>query len=252
MNSIKPPIYLAAAGHGTRMRGAIDAMGYPDLPKHLLPTGDPSGETLLGRNLRLAQATGHATVLLANGRNVNQLTQHPDIDLTDTAVVVDPPVILGPFSFYSHATAMGHPESMSAAGDVYISNLNWSAFLQHHQQSSRPVTFMVGQVAAPKDSAVFIVNDRSEIDGFSRLTQEQPDAYRNVGVYAITKTAAVEAVFANYEQASDVGLQDQIALDLIHEGLASAYVHPDGFSNINSPADYYALLGNTTQSALVG
>ena len=249
MNTAETPIYLAASGYGTRMRGAMDAMGYAHVPKHLLPTGEQINQTLLGRNLRIAKASGERVLLLVNEQNRPAIMAHPDIDTDSVTTLTDQAASapLGPFRFVEHARQQGYAYSASCAGDVYIEGFDWTAFLRHHRQSKHAMTFMVGRVAAGETSAVFDIDDGS-VRAFRRLERFEEDVYRNIGVYAVDMHSPAVDIMRSYLSAGDspgLARQDEIAADLIGEGFVGAYLHEGTFFNINRPTDYEALLSHT-------
>jgi NDP-sugar pyrophosphorylase family protein len=245
--SEETPIYLAAGGHGSRMRPAMDASGYTAIPKHLLPTGETGGSTLLGRNLRLARESGQKAILLVNGANHHVITGHHDIDMADVGIGIDPPSPpLGPFTFIEHAMKAGMHRSASSAGDVYIADFGWKALLTYHEQSRYPVTLTVGKVSAGPNSAVFDVDNEGAIRSFHRLGEQKDAVYRNVGLYVVDLTAQVEEIVTTYTGTPGMHQrQDDFATDLIAEGLAGAYIHDGPFFNVNTWQDYEALLDYT-------
>jgi len=235
-------IHVAAAGNGTRMQTALEEMGFEGLPKHLLPTGEYHEQSLVGRNIAAALETSHEVILHANENNYPLLAAgigHLAIPIiTDT---LGSP--LGPFSFTDHIAA-GHTGA-SVAGDVFIEHPNWTDFLTAHEASRYPVSFLVGRVSGYPTNAAFDVNKSDgKIERFYRLTDEEHDIYRNIGMYAFTKTAEVVDVLEFYADRS-AGEEDKVATDLIREGLVRAHIHPDRFFNINCRTDYESLLNFT-------
>ena len=251
MSNFEVPICLAAGGDGSRMRSAMDGAGYRGIPKHLLPTGRNDGSTLLGRNLRIARASGEPLVLLANAQNCQAIQEHPDISLHDVTVLDTRIGIFGPFAFIEYARREKMRRVASGAGDVYVEGFSWADLLAHHQNSSRPITFAVGRVCAGKDSAVFNIGNDGVIEGFRRLEAAADDVYRNIGLYAVTLSEPVVEIIDEfgqvYRDSPDIGRQDEVAHAFIGRGLVGAYFHAGPFINVNRPEDYQRVLDTTAQ-----
>jgi NDP-sugar pyrophosphorylase family protein len=243
---INLPIHIAASGTGSRMGPAIEAMGFEGLPKHLLPTGDPSGETLIGRNLTLAENISNDVVVHVNSDN--QAVIQSQLALPGHRLITDPEVRpLGPFTF---ATSINPGETAaSVAGDVYLQECPWQAAVDNHSVTPEPITFLVGRVLAPAGSAVFALDNTGKITGFERPT-EPAFGYRNIGLYIFTLTPPVVELVEEYAGLSTPAMEDKFALDAIAAGLVRAQAYPGVFFNTNNGSDYAALQAHTsTQSS---
>ena len=235
-------IHVAAAGNGTRMQPAIEAMGYGDLPKHLLPTGEDGGQTLVARAAEAALDSGHDVMVHANETNLHRIAAgvgHLAVPIvTDT---MGSPI--GPFSFTDHVAA--GLTAASVAGDVFIERPDWAGFLASHEQSAYPVSFLVGRVNGYPSNAVFDINETDgRVERFRRLTAEEDGVLRNIGMYVFTMTEPVMDILDFYA-GRQAGQEDQAATDLVREGLVRAHIHPERFFNINCRADYESLRGYT-------
>jgi NDP-sugar pyrophosphorylase family protein len=232
-------IYVAAAGRGTRIKPAMAERGLFDLPKHLLPTGEPNGNTLLRRNVARALRVGPAVTVLSNQQN-HALIERSVAGLNVAVCDRGGSSSLGPFSF----TNLLEPgeTGYSVAGDVFIDELDWEGFVEAHRQSERPITFLVGQAAVQPTAAVFEVSDEGAITNFRRADAPQDQAYRNIGVYAFDMTPPVVEILHEHSVSGTTDLQDKTATALIAESFVGAHLHRGDFFNINTIADYDELL----------
>ncbi len=237
-------IHIAAAGYGTRMRGAIEELGFGDLPKHLLPTGESDGTTLLSRNLDTATAFSDDVVIHANSVNYDLIRNshggRPVPFITDTAHSP-----LGVFSFIHYMKES--QTTASIAADVFIDQHDWPSYVASHDASAYPVSFLVGEVNGSPSNAVFDIAEDGRIERFYRLNDAKPSVHRNIGVYILTLTPPVVEVVQPYVESGIASQQDQIVVDLVAAGLVRAHTHEGRFFNINGRADYEALLAHTSQ-----
>lgn len=242
-------IYVAAGGNGTRIRAGMNERGFCDIPKHLLPTGETGGETLLSRNVTRAKLSDTDVAVVVNDANRAQVdAELSRIGLSDTAVErLVQQSQLGPFSF----TSFIDPErtSFSIAGDIYIDHLNWRYFKASHEINStvRPVSFLVGRASVGPQAAVFEVAEDGAIKDFYRTSEQQTNVLRNIGVYAFTMSPPVVEIMEQYTANNEPDQQDKIALDLISAGLVRAHEHPSKFFNINTIQDYDDLRAHTAR-----
>ena len=243
------PIHIAASGSGTRIKLAIRDLCFGDLPKHLLPTGSNDGQTLLGRNLEVALNTLDTVFVHANKENMTVI--HKSVSHTGACLLVDPEIRpLGPFSFLSRLHA--NETAASIAGDVYIEDHDWAAFMHGHQLGKYPLSFLVGRVGAGAKHAVFDVNsDDGRIERFRRLNDAEENVYRNIGVYAVTMTTPLLEIVNDYTGRLEAGQEDKFVADIVTQGLVRAHVHGGRFFNINGHADYQALLSHINNADLL-
>ncbi len=239
-------IHVMAAGNGTRMRQEIERLGYGNLPKHLLPTGTPGGETLLLKNIDDALAASSDVALHANASNQDAIRR--SVGHLTVPIILSEPGPLGPFGFTDHIPK--GEAAASVAGDVYIANPDWDDFLVTHRSSGYPVSLLVGMTDGYDTSAVFDLDPSDgRVDSFHRLTEPRTNVYRNIGMYAFTATPPVLEILQGYQN-KPAGQQDLIMDDFVAQRLVRAHVHPDPFFNINNGSDYSDLLAYT--QALAG
>lgn len=243
-------IYVAAGGNGTRISADIVERGLGNIPKHLLPTGEPGGETLLSRNVRHAVRSDTDVAVMTNKANHDLI----DAELTKTGL---PPSIarriaqdsrFGPFSF----TSIMKPSdtAYSIGGDIYIEDLDWHDFQSAHEATEidKPVSFLVGRTSVGPQAAVFEVDESGSITDFYRPKRNEDNVNRNIGVYAFTLSPPVIEILDQYANRYEPEQQDKIALDLIGNGLVRAHVHAGRFFNINAIQDYDDLRAHTARS----
>lgn len=242
-------IYVAAGGNGTRIRAGMNERGFRGIPKHLLPTGEPGGETLLSRNVARAKLSDAGVAVVVNDANRTQVdTELSRMGLSDADVKrLVQQSQLGPFSFTSFIDS--EQTSFSIAGDIYIDHLNWRYFKASHELNAavRPVSFLVGRASVGPQAAVFEVAEDGAITDFYRSGEQQDDVFRNIGVYAFTMSPPVTEIMEQYTANNEPDQQDKIALDLISAGLVRAHEHPGKFFNINTIQDYDDLRAHTAR-----
>lgn len=239
IQSERIPIHLAAAGKGTRMKAAIEEMGYGDRPKHLLPTGEPNGVTLVERNLQLARAATDQVYVHVNAANKRLIQDAVAIEPGELVVVDPDESPLGPFTF---TDIMGPDQTgASVAGDVFIDGLSWEHVIKEHLANPHPVSFLVAKQTAPPGSATFgIDHETGQIKKFER-SQETQKTLRNVGLYIFTLCPPVIELLEAYTAMPGAGHEDAFATELVAAGLVRAQMHHGAFFNINGMADYIHL-----------
>ncbi len=242
-------IYVAAGGHGTRMAHSFEAQGITPRVKHTLETGnlnDPS-ETLVRRSAVDALMAGAAVTVIVNTDNSSQISDTLN-GLPVDIVTETEPSPLGPFRFAREHGQAAETTTYSVAGDTYIESPDWASFIHTHEDSRKPVSFLVGRTAIQPTNAVFELDSDGELIRFYRAEIPEDTGAKNVGMYAITLTEPViEILDAHRHSAEDQG--DVIANSFISEGLAGAVIYNGIFFNINTLDDYNDLLRHTAQTA---
>lgn len=254
MKSIEcPDIEIAAAGNGTRLREFMLRVGHEaHFPKHLLPTGNPGGETLLGRIIRQSfrAPTAGNIIVHANHDNGPLVMAHPDID-SRAVIDIDEPI--SPFSNFMNALVTKQQRVLGSAGDFYA-DFSWADVLEHHDSNPFPVTLVVGQCLEVDEGAVFDIDDSGRIDRFHRPERTSEGDFINIGIYVFDPA---QVVFSSLEkvgvmQGSTSAKPELIVEGLIEDGLLGAYVLPPNTSfNINTPETYSALLAHTASQEAV-
>lgn len=249
---VSSSLHIAAGGNGLRAREGMLEMGFsPDLPKHLLPTGGPDGETLLGRIVQqaLEAPTTEPITLYANSTNREIFEAHPQVGPYVHTVVEHFDNSLGPF--YNN-TLSKKERTLGCAGDFYA-DFTWDELLDEHESASFPVTFMVGHSVEIERGAVFEVEDDGKITGLRREGRSDASALINVGVYVFDPQRDVMNIIASLiRQATSRNerlAEDVVVNALIEAGLAGAYVLPKMPFNVNTGQTYQALLKHVAQYA---
>ncbi len=234
---------IAAGGYGTRIREFMVEVGHePDFPKHLLPTGGPEGETLLGRIVR--QSFGapmvDSVVIHANDNNAGYFVSHPDVDTRADVITGNYGRSLDPF-FGQLVEA--EERVLGCAGDFYA-DFSWQELLSWHDAHSFAVSFVVGHSAALDGGAIFDVAENGKIE---RLRRAKPNQHEliNVGIYVIDPTELV--IGAATRHMENTGMTDEtIVNELIDLGVAGAYLLEGTPYNVNTASTYQALLDHTS------
>lgn len=233
-------IYVAAAGNGSRIRQEMSEAGYQDIPKHLLPTGEPNGMSLIRRNTSVALSSGLPVTALVNPDNMQAIDDElkgMDVDLS----ICHARHPYGQFSFTENQT-IGETR-YSVAGDAYIEAFHWPDFMNAHEADTekRPVSFLVGKTSVKKEAALFELDDSLGIKSFRRSERPQNDVFRNIGVYAVTLTPEVKEILDSFSGAETISI-DLIVKELVTNGLAKAKIHEGTFFNINHFSDYEEMI----------
>lgn len=240
-------VIITAGGEGSRIRGFMtEELGLPpDYPKHLLPTGDPSGETLIGRIIRQAEQVPSPELPVVNAREVGvrYMQAHPDIsavefDLEHFRFSMDP--------IYYRLRRTGK-RVLGCAGDFY-SEFSWADLITQHEASGAAMSLLVNKTSGPVEAAVFDVDPlTNRITGLRRPAQSMAGDYTNVGAYIMDPTDEVFKILDAHlpDDPADAYIDDTIFSYLLRAGLAGA-VHLEGkHANINTPNEYLDLQAYT-------
>jgi NDP-sugar pyrophosphorylase family protein len=236
---MKQPIsvHISAGGQSSRMREIMAEMGYqPDYPKHLLPTGNPNDETLLGRIVSQALAlpeVSDLTIHTSEGSK-DYVDSHPDIDTKAKVVARTYEGTLGPIL---QPYLEEKKPVISASGDFYLRS-DWGQILGFHESHNSPITYVAGNSYPTMNAAVFRTNgtrmaEWERIDGLS----EEGDLV-NVGLYLFKPHPGVHEIFT----AAGSEHHEHILGSLISEKLIEVYVLEERIYNVNNPAIYAHLL----------
>ena len=242
-------LHVAAGGRSTRLRRTIDSLGFePFYPKHLLPTGNPLGETILGRILRQALPSTDRQVVHAHSENLSTIRSHSDIPSQAEVVLAPPDNAFGPFirPLIAHRGRI-----LGASGDHYVDASPWLGLLDHHDSGPFPVTFAVARVQPVESGLVYEIEDNGRISDFyrDRRTHEQNPV--NVGVYVFEDSEVVLNSLAKLGITEHTSLPlrpspEEIARQLVNDGLVGAYELPPFTAfNVNDAETYATLLGHT-------
>lgn len=253
MHSLKRPsgVQIVAGGYGTRLREVMDGMGYDErYPKHLLPTGGPHGETVLGRIVRqsLGAPTDGPVVIHANRHNAPSIFKHPDIDRSVSVRVGDYPNFLMPF--LTNLLEF-RKRTLGCAGDFYA-DFSWDEVIASHEDGQYPVTFMAGRTVAIDHGLTFDVSDAGKIERMKRAERTSSEDLVNIGVYVFDPQEPVLGALESLIKSRQAASASTIANRLISEGLVGAYVVPGTPYNVNTGETYAALLEHTRKVPLAG
>ena len=241
-------VHIAAAGHGSRMREAMDRMGLgQEIPKHLLPTGEPDGITLLGKIVSqvVEPPFEGRPVVYANPTNIAAIARNPFI--RQAAEIVFDPVEGNSLHAYTDALLEGEQRVLGCAGDFYA-KFSWLDILAHHESNPFPITFVAGKTPKAEKGAVFTIADNNKIVACNRPSELSPDDLINVGIYIFDSTTAV--LDAIHKAASKKeGIEDYFVQTLIAKGLVGAHILDSPVFNVNTPDAYEELLKYTATSA---
>lgn len=233
-----PHITISAAGQGSRIREAMNEMGFPqDMPKSLLPTG--AGETLLGRITRQAQEVGHV-MLYVNYDHVRTIGESPDMP-SDISLLINRNVYgpLGPIYLDLFRTKQ---RCFMAAGDFWA-DFKWSEFIQFHESHDKPVSILVGPSISAKEGARFHVADDGTVLSWERVERTTEDDLINIGAYIIDPEKAVLKKIAALQPKNHK--EDPFNDSMIADGLMAAYVLKNKAFNVNNEEVYKALVEHT-------
>jgi len=249
------PVIITAAGEGSRIRDYMTSeLGLPeDYPKHLLATGGPNGETLLGRIIRQSSIEPlPKPIVNVSETTMHHIEEHPDV----SGVVFDTEKFrfsLDPLYYQLRRTGA---RVIGCAGDFY-SDFNWKTFLDHHQASGAAMSLLVNQTTDPVKAAVFGVNPETHIiTGLDRPESSREYDYTNIGAYIIDPTDDVLKVLDSFlpPKPNDTSgnTNDTIFRQFINRKLAGAVLVEGAHFNINTPDEYLALRQHTKASPLSG
>jgi hypothetical protein len=244
-------LHIAAAGQGSRLRSFMDTLGYAaDCPKHLLPTGHSSGETLVGRIVRQALDISYQPVIYARPEHILPLTTHPDMSPSANVVVALPDAsFFGPFVrplLQKKVIAAG------ASGDHYVEQGTWKEVLDTHDTDPFPITFVAARTKPFNNGLVYRVRDTGQITGFQRVGRTSEEDLVNIGLYVIAPSSGVLRSLGAIgidESSLDQPIlhsPEVIADQLIADGLVGVHVLPAQTAfNVNDPEVYTNLLKHT-------
>ncbi len=230
----------------------MDDIGYEQsYPKHLLTTGGPNGETLLGRIVRqaIAAPTDVPPIIHANEQNAPSIEGHPDIDPSAEVKVGNYPNFLLPILA---KLVHSRKRTLGCAGDFYA-DFSWDEVVASHDAQPYPITFMVGRTVEVDGGLTFDVSENGKIERMKRVARTNSGDLVNIGVYMFdpreTVMDALEALTAKRQ----LDKASSIANHLIGEGLVGAYILPGTPYNVNTGETYAALLEHThkTNTALI-
>lgn len=231
-------ITISAAGQGSRIRKAMDGMGFPsNMPKSLLPTGN--GETLLGRITRQAMEVGHVKLYVNydHVRTIGESSDMPaDISLLINRNIYGP---LGPIYLDLQYTGR---RCFMAAGDFWA-DFRWSEFIAFHERHDKPVSILVGPSVPTTEGARFNVASDGTVTSWERREKTTESDLINIGAYIIDPEKAVIRNIAKLD--SHDHKEDPFNNLMINDGLMAAYVLKDTAFNVNNGEVYKKLLAYT-------
>lgn len=234
-------ITISAAGQGSRIRSAMNEMGFPnDMPKSLLPTG--TAETLLGRITRQASEMGRVMVYV-NYDHARIIGEHEDMP-SDISLLINKNIYsaLGPI--YLDLLRTGK-RSLMAAGDFWA-EFEWSDFLRFHESHNKPVSILVGPSVSTYEGAKFHVADDGTVTSWERVERTTSQDLINIGAYIIDPEKAVMETVQTLHERKD-HKEDPFNDAMIKAGLMAAYVLKDTAYNVNNIDVYKALLDGTAK-----
>lgn len=235
-------ITISAAGQGSRIRNAMNEMGYPSsMPKSLLPTGN--GETLLGRISRQASEMGHVMVYV-NYDHVRTIGEHKDMP-SDISLLINRNVYsaLGPI--YLDLLRTGK-RSLMAAGDFWA-DFKWSDFLQFHENHDKPVSILVGPSVPTCEGAKFNVTNDGTVLSWDRVDKTTAKDLINIGAYIIDPEKSVMKTVQTLHHDKN-HKEDPFNDAMIKAELMAAYVLEETAYNVNNIDVYKALLEGTAKN----
>lgn len=242
-------LHVAAAGIGSRLAETMCAAGYEaSFPKHLLPTGGPEGETLLGRIIRqaLAAPIDGVVVVHTNVDNSDHIKHHPDID-PSAQIVIDRQQG-NSLGAYMQALSETQSRAMGSAGDFYA-DYSWQDILDHHESNPWPITFVAGQSIPVDGGAAFDVDDRGRIERLRRSDRTAESDLINTGIYVFDPAEPVLTAVEDALRAAQKDAEDSFVHRIIDEQLVGAYVLDAPSFNVNTDETYAALLQHTAQKS---
>lgn len=242
-----PSVTVTAAGEGSRIREYMtQALGMPgDYPKHLLPTGAPDDETLIGRIIRQASTDGfaEAPVINTTPTTMEYMMRHSDVgevtyDTERFVFSMDP--------LYYRLRRTGR-RVLGCAGDFY-SDFEWSDFVEKHEKSGAAMSLLVNRTTTPVMAAVFDIDSQSgRVVGLRRPDRSPEGAVTNVGAYVIDANQDVLDVMDRYlpRHPQDAHADDTVFSHLMEAGLVGAIEIGQNHYNINTAQEYEALCSFT-------
>ena len=243
-------VHIVAGGYGTRLREFMDDKGYEQsYPKHLLPTGKPNGETILGRIVRQAMSapTDAPPIIHANEQNAPSIEGHPDIDPSAEVKVGNYPNCLLPILANLTQT---RKRTFGCAGDFYA-DFSWDDMVTSHDAQPYPITFMVGRTVEVDRGLTFDVSENGKIERMKRVERSNSDDLINIGVYMFDPRETVMDALEALATKRQLDKASSIANHLIGEGLVGAYILPSTPYNVNTGETYAALLEHTNKTSTV-
>jgi NDP-sugar pyrophosphorylase family protein len=247
-------IHIAAAGKSSRMRPAIEALGHGEnFPKHLLPTGAPGGETLLGRIIRQSRVvpTTDGTYVYTNRENKsyiqNRIETAPDHDVS---FIASDNTIDNFFIPFMQELLIRRHRLVAGSGDHYMDDsFDWRDLVANHNAHDYPITFLSARSIPVSRGAVFTVQS-DQITSFDRPPLTTPEDRINIGLYVFDPTKEVLAIGRRILEARSAFDADDTAGLLISEGLVGTYTPDSVAYNVNNPETYDALLRHTAQTSV--
>jgi len=249
MNLIEhPPVMITAAGEGSRIRDFMSQdLSLPsDFPKHLLPTGGPNGETLLGRIIRQASIDPISKPPIINVTETNRqhMRVHPDIanvvyDTEQFKFSLDP--------IYYRLRRMGG-RVLGCAGDFY-SDFSWDTFIKQHEANGSAMSVLVNKAAGPVEAAVFDVDPlTNRVTGLKRPKCSGERDYTNVGAYVIDPTDELIDILERFLPANprETHDTDTVFIEIMNAGLVGSVLLAGAHFNINTPKEFEALQAHTS------
>lgn len=242
-------IEIAARGESTRLREFLDRnYGGGHFPKHLLPTGRPDGETILGRIARLGLVAPVEVPIIvhANRFTGGAMMEHPDVPIDSGRVtVVARKMSDDPMDVYTQKVIMERRRVLGAAGDTYTSDFSWDDMLDAHESSRFPVTFLVARTPSNEGGAVYNVADNGAITDMKRVPHTEEEDLVNVGAYIFDPQRAVLRLLEDLASNPVPERNDPLGHGLIDRGLVGAYVLDEPAFNINTLGTYLRMLRST-------
>lgn len=251
MNKPRRPngVQIVAGGYGTRLREVMDGLGYEQgYPKHLLPTGGPNGETILGRIVRqaLEAPTNGPPTIHANQQNAPFIEKHPDIHPSAQVSVGNYSNFLLPFL---KNLSQSRNRTLACAGDFYA-DFAWASMVARHDSQPYPITFMVGRTIQVDGGSIFDISEDGQIQRMEKVERTRSGDLVNIGAYILDPQETVMDALEALASQRKLDKARDIANYFIHEGLVGAYILPSTPYNVNTGETYAALLDHTCRNAL--
>lgn len=235
-------ITISAAGQGSRIRSAMNEMGFANnMPKSLLPSGN--GETLLGRICRQAEEIGHVKVYV-NYDHVKTIGECKDIPKNISLLINRN--IYGPLGPLYLDLMQTKKRSFMAAGDFWA-DFKWKEFLDFHESHDKPVSILIGPSVATVGGARFNVNEDNSVISWERVDNTTSEDLINIGAYIVDPEKAVMKKLSKLIEDKN-HKEDPFNDALIKDGLMAAYVLSKKAYNVNNIEVYKSLLENTKKA----
>ena len=244
------PVLVCAGGASTRIREMLDAEGLPpDYPKHLLPTGGPDHETLLGRIVKQASQApiNQPPIIYAAPQTVGYMQRDPSVGPATFSTEafnfsVDP--------LYYRLRKYGQ-RVLGCAGDFY-SDFTWAGFISEHDRRETPMSVLAGPSAGSPNAAIYEVEDGVVTNFYRPEGGSDPTALKNIGAYIIDPDPRVMAVLDELLPVNPAESlpDDTIFNRLVMDGLVGAITNVgSNHFNVNSVAEYQDMLQRLSEPA---